>query len=202
MKRALLIFVKNAVKGNVKTRLAATLGDETALAIYQDLLQHTANSTQLLLIRKIVCYTDYVENEDVFSNEKYEKQIQTGDDLGERMQNAFEDAFANDNDQVAIIGSDCFEITTIIIANAFKQLDDCDVVVGPALDGGYYLLALKSDQKALFQNIQWSMNKVLNQTLAICQEKGLKVVQLQALSDIDNENDLKRIGYNYSIHKT
>ncbi len=202
MKKALLIFVKNAVKGKVKTRLAATVGDKIALAVYQDLLQHTAKIALLPVVNKIVYYAEYIENDDIFSHEKYQKQIQIGNDLGERMQNAFYYAFKAGYEQVVLIGSDCFEITSEIIAQAFTELLKNDVVIGPALDGGYYLIALKKNQKELFQHINWSTAQVLNQTIKICQDNNLKVAQLQALSDIDNEDDLKKISYNYSIHKT
>lgn len=201
MKQALLIFVKNAVKGKVKTRIAATLGDETALAIYQHLLRHTVRNTQIPSLRKFVYYAEYLEYEDIFSNEQYEKQIQIGDDLGARMQAAFTHAFLNGNERVAIIGSDCLEITTEIIENAFEQLDHNDVVIGPALDGGYYLLATKTIHSGLFENINWSTDQVLAQTLNICRRHELSVAQLQVLSDIDTEEDLKRLAY-YSIRKT
>ncbi|TDG34832.1 glycosyltransferase [Pedobacter changchengzhani] len=197
MKQVVLIFVKNAVKGKVKTRLAATLGNNVAFNVYLDLLKHTEKCTHLLNVKKIVYYSDFIESEDIWTEDVYEKQLQNGADLGERMQNAFEYAFANEHEHVAIIGSDCFEITPEIIEDAFKQLAYCDVVVGPALDGGYYLLALKTAHKALFQNIKWSTDQVLNQTLHLCHKMGLKTIELQTLSDIDNEHDLKRIGYRY-----
>ena len=197
MKQALLIFVKNAVKGKVKTRLAATVGDEIALNVYENLLKHTENCTHLILVHKIVCYADFIADDDVFSNDDYEKQIQKGNDLGERMQNSIDQAFKNGYEQIVIIGSDCFELTHKIIEHAYTQLTKNDVVIGPALDGGYYLLGMKKIHKSLFQNIKWSTNQVLNQTLKICLKIGLKVIQLQKLSDIDTEDDLKRIGYKY-----
>lgn len=197
MKQALLIFVKNAIKGKVKARLAATVGDEVAFNIYQQLLTHTEKCTHSLLPDKIVFYADYLEVEDIWSNSIYQKQIQTGNNLGDRMQDAFEYAFKNGNERVAIIGSDCFEINAEIIGNAFAQLEHCDVVLGPALDGGYYLLALKSNCKALFQHIDWSTDQVLKQTIQVCRQQGLKTAMLQELSDIDKEGDLKRMGYHY-----
>lgn len=187
------------MKGKVKTRLAATVGDDVAFEIYHRLLLHTELSTNPVSSHKIVFYSDFIDTNDIWNNEVYQKQVQNGKDLGERMANAFEYAFTNGNEKVAIIGSDCFEITTEIIEAAFKQLDHMDVVIGPALDGGYYLLAIKSNNKALFQHIQWSTDQVLSQTMEVCHQMGLKVAQLQVLSDIDNENDLKRIGYNYQI---
>ena len=192
MKRALIIFVKNAIKGKVKTRLAATVGDDIAFDTYQQLLSHTARVTNGISVQKIVYYSDYIEHKDGWNEEVYIKKIQIGNALGERMQNAIEHAFLIGNEHVAIIGSDNFEITTEIIEKAFQQLDFNDAVVGPALDGGYYLLALNAIQKELFQHIEWSSAKVLDQTLQVCKQLGLKTAKLQVRSDIDTEVDLKR----------
>ena len=201
MKKSLLIFVKNPIKGKVKTRLAATIGDQAALEIYNELLMYTENCTRAVFAHKTVYYSDFLGAGDMWSEEIYDKSTQTGDDLGERMANAFDDAFAKGTEQVAIIGSDCFEITAEIIEDAFNQLAYHDVVIGPALDGGYYLLALKSPCKELFKNIDWSTNKVFSQTLEICRKLGLETKTLKVLSDIDNESDLIRIGYQQKLIK-
>lgn len=196
MRQALLIFVKNAVESKVKTRLAATLGNTVALKVYRQLLEHTKKCTKLLSADKIIFYSDYFEDDDSWNNDVYHKEVQKGNNLGERMENAFEYAFEQGNDQVAIIGSDCFEISSEIIENAFAQLEHCDVVLGPALDGGYYLLGTKSLYRELFCDISWSTNQVLKQTIKGCTKLGLKITTLKELSDIDNEADLKRTGYN------
>ncbi|EOR95537.1 Glycosyltransferase [Arcticibacter svalbardensis MN12-7] len=199
MKQALLIFVKNAVKGKVKTRLAATIGDDAALEVYNRLLVHTENSTKDTCAHKIVLYSDFIDSDDIWKEELYDKQIQSGKSLGERMRNAFDYAFRWENEKVAIIGSDCFEINSDIIDQAFEKLGNCEVVIGPALDGGYYLLALNKLHNELFVNIDWSTDKVLSQTIEICENNGLKVARLQALSDIDNEEDLNKF-YKNSQH--
>lgn len=116
--------------------------------------------------------------------------MQVGNDLGIRMQNAFINTFEQGNEEVAIIGTDCLELTSAIIMNAFAWLKNHDVVIGPAKDGGYYLLAMKQMHPKLFKNIAWSTPVVLNQTLAICLQENLSVYQLPELSDIDKENDL------------
>ena len=195
MRQALLIFVKNAVEGKVKTRLAATLGNNVALKVYSQLLEHTKKCTQLLSADKMIFYSEYLEDDDSWNIDVYHKEVQRGNNLGERMENAFEYAFAQGNDQVAIIGSDCFEISSEIIENAFAQLEHCEVVLGPALDGGYYLLGTKSLYRELFCNISWSTDQVLKQTMKACTKLGLKITTLKELSDIDNEADLKRTGY-------
>ncbi len=190
MKKALLIFAKNPTYGQVKTRLAATIGNDFALAVYQHLLRYTASITKDLPVKKIVFYSDFIEEQDIWNNKVYNKQLQFGNDLGERMQNAFAYAFQQGNNQAVIIGTDCMELTSAIIINAFAHLRNNDVVTGPARDGGYYLLAMKQMHYQLFHNINWSTNEVLKQTLAICKNENLLVYQLQELSDIDNENDL------------
>ena len=195
MRQALLIFVKNAVEGKVKTRLAATLGNNVALKVYSQLLEHTKKCTQLLSADKMIFYSEYLEDDDSWNIDVYHKEVQRGNNLGERMENAFEYAFAQGNDQVAIIGSDCFEISSEIIENAFAQLEHCEVVLGPALDGGYYLLGTKSLYRELFCDISWSTDQVLKQTIKCCTKLGLKITTLKELSDIDNEADLKRTGY-------
>ncbi|MBN8718429.1 MAG: TIGR04282 family arsenosugar biosynthesis glycosyltransferase [Sediminibacterium magnilacihabitans] len=190
MKQALIIFAKNLIHGQVKTRLAATIGNDMALTVYSHLLQHTASVTNYLPVEKIVFYSDNIEQRDVWGNEVYKKQVQAGNDLGEKIQNGFIYAFGKGNNAVAIIGTDCLQITSAIIMNAFAYLQKHDVVIGPANDGGYYLLAIKQMHHQLFQNIRWSSDEVLKQTLAICNQQNLSVYQLAELSDIDNENDL------------
>ncbi|QNF35140.1 TIGR04282 family arsenosugar biosynthesis glycosyltransferase [Adhaeribacter swui] len=191
-KKLLLIFVKNAVLGKVKSRLAATLGSEKALEIYQLLLQKTFEVTVALPVTKAVYYSDYV-TEDLFKPPYYEKYIQSEGDLGERMQNAFAQAFAAGYEQVCIIGSDCFELTESIIEQAFEKLAQNDVVIGPAVDGGYYLLGLKSMQESFFKNKNWSTDTVLEDTLNNVKTAGQTVALLPQLTDIDEEKDLVTI---------
>lgn len=192
MKQTLIIFTKNAIYGKVKTRLAATVGNDKALLIYQQLLQYTAAITDELSVEKIVFYSTNLEDKDSFKNEVYKKQVQEGNDLGERMHHAFEYAFKQGSSEVIIIGSDCFEITAACIINAFDQLQNNAVVIGPATDGGYYLLGMKQLHSRLFEQINWSTNQVLATTIAICQANNLSFYLLPELSDIDTKEDLKR----------
>ncbi|OIR01350.1 guanylyl transferase CofC like protein [mine drainage metagenome] len=193
MKQALIIFTKNLIYGQVKTRLAATVGNDMALTVYQRLLQHTAAITHHLPLNKIIFYSNSLVEKDIWNNDVYKKQLQSGIDLGERMQNAFLSAFKEGNSEVAIIGTDCLELTSAIILNAFENLKNNDVVIGPAQDGGYYLLGMKQTHPQLFQNISWSTDEVLKQTLSVCNNLNLSVYLLPQLSDIDNENDLNKV---------
>ncbi|MEJ7627515.1 MAG: TIGR04282 family arsenosugar biosynthesis glycosyltransferase [Ferruginibacter sp.] len=193
MKQALLIFSKNLIYGEVKTRLALTVGDDKALSVYKYLLQHTVSVCEKLPVDKIVFYSRYIDMQDGWSNEVYKKQVQSGDDLGERMENSFHYAFSAGFNQTVIIGTDCFDITTAIILKAFEKLKDHDVVIGPAIDGGYYLLGMKQPRPLLFYNILWSTGEVLQKTLAICKIMELHVYQLPELKDIDREDDLNDV---------
>lgn len=188
----LIIFVKNPIYGKVKTRLAATIGKDKALEIYKQLIAHTCSVTKELSCDKIVYYSDHLQKEDEWSN-AYFKAQQQGVDLGERMMNAFSNVFQQGYSKAVIIGTDCPAIDAEIINNAFEQLDLNDVVIGPATDGGYYLLGSKELHPQLFQNISWSTENVLQQTIAVCERNGLVHNQLQALSDIDEEKDLPHL---------
>ena len=192
MNQALLIFVKNLVSGKVKTRLAVTIGNDGAMLVYKQLIQHTVSITQDLPFEKIVYYSDTIENQDLWNNQIYQKQVQSGNDLGQRMQQAFAFAFRKGNQKLVIIGTDCLEINSTHIINSFHWLKTHDVVIGPARDGGYYLLAMKQMHVQLFENIQWSTEHVLKQTLTVCRALNLTVHLLPELSDIDSEEDLKK----------
>ena len=187
---ALIIFIKNPELGKVKTRLATSVGNKNALIIYNYLLDHTREISSELELEKYLFYDEKINFNDNWPNEQYKKHIQTGKDLGEKMQNAFQTAFQNGHSQVVIIGSDCLELNTYLIIQAFKNLENHDFVIGPAIDGGYYLLGMKSLETCLFENKNWSTNTVAAETLNDFRllQKGFCI--LPELSDIDTENDL------------
>ena len=132
----LIIFVKNPVLGKVKTRLAAGIGEEKALEIYRQLLAITQTAAAKSSCMRHVFYSDEIEN-DSWDDNKFNKHVQEGKTLGDRMNNAFEKVFALRARNAVIIGSDCPQITTEIIDQAFVNLKEKDVVIGPAKDGGY-----------------------------------------------------------------
>ncbi len=185
---ALIVFVRNPVLGKVKTRIAATAGEEKALAVYKILLQHTREITELLQVKKIVFYADEINENDVWNG--YEKRKQYGQDLGERMKNAFELVLESGFEKIVIIGSDCFELTTAAIAEAFLKLNNHEIIIGPASDGGYYLLGMQSPLKDLFRHKIWSSNTVVTDTLKEISEKNLSCHLLQLLNDVDEEKDI------------
>lgn len=186
---ALIIFVKNLIEGHVKTRLAATLGNDGAMDIYKQLLKNTQNSILTFEADKIVFYSDFIE-EEIWEKNSFQNKIQEGNDLGERMKNAFKSSFTAGYEKIVIIGTDCPGINKSILEKAFIALNNKDIVIGPATDGGYYLLGMKREYPFLFQNIKWSTDRVLQQTIDLCNKSRLSYFLLPELSDIDEEKDL------------
>ncbi|MDB5239508.1 MAG: glycosyltransferase [Spirosoma sp.] len=193
----LIIFVKNPIAGTVKTRIARTVGNERAVEVYQHLLRHTQAITRPLTCRRVVYYGDFINPDDGWNG--YEKQLQSGRNLGERMREAFREQLESSKqvhpdrvnpdrvnpDRVVIIGSDCLGITPGHIEQAFLALDKVDVVIGPATDGGYYLLGMKKLHSFLFDNMPWSQPELRHQTEQALLEHGLVFERLEQLTDID-----------------
>ena len=190
MREALIIFVKNPILGQVKTRLAASIGDDMALLVYQNLLKYTKRVASSLGCHRYIYYHSHIDNSDIWEETEYTKRIQAFGDLGNRMKLAFQDVLDSGMERVCLIGSDCPSLTHSHIESAMDKLKDVDIVIGPSLDGGYYLIGLKAQQKELFENIEWSTNKVLSSTLSRCKSLDLKVHLLPQLSDVDVQADL------------
>lgn len=189
-----MVLMKNPVKGKVKTRLAATTGEDKALAIYNLLLKQTKSIVSELNNCEIaIFYSDFINHNDLWVKGSNLKYLQSGNNLGERMNNAFEVSFKNDYEKIIIIGTDCYEITTEIIENGFLALTKNDIVIGPATDGGYYLLGMKRLHHKLFENILWSTPNVLTDTVQILIALELTYDLLPELSDIDIEENLHQI---------
>jgi uncharacterized protein len=186
----LMIFIKNPVLGKVKTRLAKSIGDKKALHVYHLLLDHTQKIACGINSDKAVYYSDYINDDDIWKNAEFQKSIQRGDNLGKRMSNAFLESFKMGYKRVVIIGSDCFELNEKIIADAFKILEESEVVLGPAKDGGYYLLGMRNYYGQLFENKIWSTKNVLLDTLLDLSNLNLSFKLLPTLSDVDDEKDL------------
>jgi rSAM/selenodomain-associated transferase 1 len=186
-REVILVFQKNPELGKVKTRLAVDLGAEKALRIYQFLVQKTHEVLKGLSQEKLIYHSDFLPSEE-WSFPQLHK-LQRGGDLGEKMKNAFEEAFDLGFEKVVIIGTDCAELTEGILIKAFDALDHADLVIGPAADGGYYLLGMKKKNPGLFDTIAWSTSSVLAQTLEIAQKNTLSFDLLPILHDIDEEKD-------------
>ena len=190
-KDLLIIFTRNPELGKCKTRLAATVGDGIALNIYKFLLDHTKNITQGLNFRKWVCYSDDIWENDIWDKSVYEKKVQSGNDLGERMYNAFKEGFNAGHERIIIIGSDMYDLNENELLEAFQLLDQHDYVIGPAIDGGYYLLGMKVLSPNLFKDKTWGTDTVLKATLEDLKNK--KYSLLAPKNDIDYFEDIKDI---------
>ena len=189
MKAALIIFVRNPVLGKVKTRIAKDLGNEKALSIYKKLLQHTRAIAGILKEDIFVYYADHINDDDIWNGAAVSKQVQTGNDLGERMKNAFSDLFGKSYSRVIIIGSDCFELSGDLVEEAFKSLIDHNLVIGPSVDGGYYLLGMNTFVPILFDDKQWSTDTVCMDTLRDIEKTDYSLYTLPLLNDVDTADD-------------
>lgn len=187
----LLIFTRNPELGKCKTRLAATVGDKVALDIYKFLLEHTVSITQNLNLDKQVFYSEEIWEDDVWDNKSFAKKLQNGIDLGERMSNAFSEGFKAGYKKICIIGSDMFDLSQTNLENAFKKLDEHDFVIGPAEDGGYYLLGMNVFHGQLFHDKAWGTGNVLKHTLKDLEDK--EFTTLPTRNDVDLYEDIKDI---------
>ena len=198
VRRAILLFVKYPEPGKVKTRLAATLGAEKAADIYRRLVAAVVaglpDGDDLIVVfdppEKQAQVAEWLHS--LLAGRCAEFVPQTAGDLGGRLEQAFAAAFARGFEKVAVIGSDCIELTPAVFSETWRALETHDAVLGPSTDGGYYLLALRQPCAALFHGIAWSTDAVRAQTLAQAQAAGLAVQELAALPDIDTEADWRR----------
>ena len=193
MKNTLLIFIRNPQLGKVKTRLARTLGDVETLRIYHILLEKTRSAALGCQAERWLIYSDFVEDNDAWHADFFQKKVQHPGDLGERMEAAFQLAFEAGPGKVIVIGSDCPELKGEILQQAFDILDSADFVLGPVPDGGYYLLGMKALESSVFHDIEWSTETVLEKTLKRIAAAGKSFMLLPMLSDVDTEEDWRAV---------
>lgn len=185
--RLLIVFVRNPAKGRVKKRLAASVGEEAALQIYQQLLEGLAAVLREVEVQQEVHYSDFIPEQDLWGGK--EKRLQEGEGLGERMAGAFQKGFQEGYRQIVLIGSDLPYLSPQDLQAAFSALDKHDYVLGPAEDGGYYLIGMKSLNSKLFRNKSWGSSSVLQETLEELQNDSLFL--LEERRDLDTYEDLK-----------
>lgn len=189
----LLIFLKYPEPGKVKTRLSQDIGKDKAAEIYSWMAETVVHDLAKSNLHETIIFFDPPERKkevEDWLNVGYRLFPQEGKSLGERMTNAFDKTFPLGAEKAIIIGTDCVEISDEIISQAFDALDLVDVVIGPAEDGGYYLLGMTKPTPEIFDDIDWSTELVLNQTLKKIEEQGLRFVLLKKLRDIDTVNQL------------
>lgn len=191
----LLVFAREPELGRVKTRLAAGIGAEAALAVYRELLALTAAAVTAAQVPATVwlaeapAEADPTQPRPEWPGLPWRVQPAAGA-LGERMAQAFGEAFAAGAGRVVIIGTDCPGLSAELLRQAFDQLLSHELVVGPADDGGYYLLGMNKLHAELFTNKAWSTATVLPDTLADAARLGLRVAHLPTLHDVDSAQDL------------
>ncbi|MEP3389512.1 MAG: TIGR04282 family arsenosugar biosynthesis glycosyltransferase [Reichenbachiella sp.] len=193
-KEALIIFAKNPELGEVKTRLAKAVGDEAALDIYYQLLAYTQEQTAKAQIDLIVYYTTHIDEKDNWINTQ--KKLQCDGDLGNKMAQAISSELEK-YEKVCIIGTDCAQLKSFHIQGAFQKLEEHDIVIGPANDGGYYLLGMKSFEPSLFEGIDWSTDKVFSQTIKAISLLNRNYAQLPELIDVDTIEDWNKVQENF-----
>lgn len=187
----LLIFTRNPELGKAKTRLAKTVGDETALEIYTFLLQRTRDVSSKVNADKAVYYSVKIRENDIWDKANFQKHQQFGEDLGIRMLNAFKNGFEAGYKKVMIIGSDLYDLSEKNIEKGFTELNTNDVVIGPAEDGGYYLLGMNILQENVFRNKEWGTETVRVATLKDLENKKVKLLEFK--NDIDVYEDIVNI---------
>ena len=169
--------------------MAKTVGPEIALKIYKFLVKHTADISSGLGVDKWIFYSEFAQKDDAFDDQSFSKFVQNGDDLGSRMQNAIELGFSRGYKKIVIIGSDIYDLVRKDLEYAFGLLEQHEIVIGPAEDGGYYLLGLKSIKESIFTDKAWGTATVLEQTMKSLESEDL--VLLDVRNDVDVYEDIE-----------
>lgn len=193
-KASIIIFARYPDEGKVKTRLAATIGDHYAKVFYKLIAENIISEVKR--IRKVYTYIFFSEEEKSkikkWLGQKYFYSHQEGKDLGERMSEAFRKVFSHGANKVILTGTDIPDLSKDIIEEAIVSLDNHDIVIGPAKDGGYYLIGMKKLYSPLFEDIEFSTPLVLLQTINKIEKLKLQYCLLPELHDIDTEEELVR----------
>ncbi|PIN74859.1 hypothetical protein COV18_05565 [Candidatus Woesearchaeota archaeon CG10_big_fil_rev_8_21_14_0_10_37_12] len=195
MKQCILFYVKYPKKGYVKTRLAKNFGEEETLKLYRCFVEDMMLTLEHVQSDIRICFTpeDKKKAFQKWLGNHHSFFVQKGKDLGERLKNSFIEAFNAKYDRVIVLGSDSPDLPAEMVTEAFEKLETHDVVIGPAEDGGYYLLGFKKEQftHGVFDNISWSTKKVFQETINKLKRKNVCV--LPTWTDIDTLDDLKKL---------
>ena len=193
---ALVIFVKNARRGHVKTRLATSLGKDKALSIYLALCERVRNVCLGFSGKCYVYYSEYIPPEpDVWEDDFFIKRKQYPvADLGLRMQAAFNELLPV-HSSVRLIGTDIPHLSNDLLEESILLLKNTDVILGPSDDGGYYLIGMKKTNDFLFNNMTWSVDTVLSETIQRISRNNATYHLLKTLPDIDTADDWEKHGW-------
>lgn len=192
-----LLFAKSPTNGQVKTRLAAEIGEDFTLGLYKRFVEDLISLVENLDVHLELCfYPPHTRlNFSEWLGEQYCYTPQVGDNLGERLKNAFDSAFEEDFSKVVAIGSDSPDLPEEFLRLAFKELESHDAVIGPCSDGGYYLIGFSrtSFLPVAFDGIAWSTSAVCKQTVEILKRHKLKIYLLPEWYDVDTRSDLEKL---------
>ena len=193
--RSIAVFARHPVPGRVKTRLSPALPAPLACDLYRGMLgdaleaAHASRADQRLIF--------WAETDggprDPEVPAGFEARLQSGRDLGDRLETAFAELLCAAGDQAVVTGADCPTLTVERIQQAFDALDSWDLVLGPTGDGGYYLVGLSRRAERLFRDIDWGTARVREQTLERAAQEALRVHELARLDDVDTAEDLVRL---------
>ena len=198
---ALLVFTRTPVPGQVKTRLLSVMDAQQAAAIQVELLQRTLDAARGSRVDHIELWCTPTTQHPVLRDLEHRFSLtlrtQQGEDLGVRMCFAMEQALERYR-HVVLVGSDCIDLVTADIDLALEQLAaGTDVVLGPAMDGGYYLVGLSRSCGQLFAGIEWGTGRVLRDTRGRVAQSGLSLYELPARRDLDRPDDLRYLQAEY-----
>lgn len=182
-----MVFVKDSKKYPVKTRLKASIGENRSIWIYNKILNKTAKVIKNLKVDIAIFHYNSILSKNPFKKFSKWNKIQIGKNLGEKISNAFDWGFEKGYNRIIIIGSDLWELSEDILSKGFIELNNNQVVIGPSIDGGYYLLGLNKKMPKLFQGIKWGTKSVLSETINLIDNKPYILTEL---NDIDTYEDL------------
>ncbi|MFH1349427.1 MAG: TIGR04282 family arsenosugar biosynthesis glycosyltransferase [Pseudomonadota bacterium] len=196
-KALILFFIKYPEPGAVKTRLAAVIGNENAVRLYRNFILDTLMKLESLGIPFKICYFPREKRKHLIDwlGEKYQYYHQRGDELGERMEIAFSDTFSDGYNRAILIGSDFPDLPTFFFKEALDALNTHDSVLGPALDGGYYLIGFRDNMfsPGVFRGMEWGMETVFRETLTKLRDHKKRVYILPPWNDVDTIEDLQSL---------
>jgi rSAM/selenodomain-associated transferase 1 len=197
----LTIFTRYPEPGLTKTRLISALGEEGAAELQKKLTENTIQEIEQLVKTSTIEPVIYFEGGDLASMQNWLGpdrlyKAQGHGDLGAKLKKAFGDAFSAGAQRVVTIGCDCPGLSKEIIGRAFDALYLKDLVLGPATDGGYYLIGMKYPVDELFEDIPWGTDEVFKKTVSLAQQLCLSIETLETLNDVDRPQDLKHIDHN------
>ena len=187
MNRLLMVFIKDSSKYPVKTRLKTSIGKNKSIWVYNQILKKTVLVLKNIKSDIAVFHYNSIISKNPFKNFSKWNKIQIGKNLGEKISNAFNWGFEKGYKKIIIIGSDLWDLNEEIINKGFLELNKNKVVIGPSIDGGYYLLGLNKKMPKIFEGIKWGTQSVLAETLKLLEHEPYI---LPELNDIDTFEDL------------